>query len=145
VYFYLVTKSPLFAVSVIDGDNVIAKMDLHDVHRCHKNQEWQLATDFTVLCSLAEILSPHPWADKVVIKNNTPKSNSKCSPSLFCFSISFLRELVNLFISAIAIRLVCAGKFVGDSKCEKLPIEICGAGCTFEVRDHLHKNFHCYI
>jgi hypothetical protein len=26
-----------------------------------------------------------------------------------------------------------SGKFVGDSKCEKLPIEICGAGCTFEV------------
>merc|ERR1711936_221209 len=24
------------------------------------------------------------------------------------------------------------GKFVGDTKCEKLPIEICGAGCTFE-------------
>jgi hypothetical protein len=40
-----------------------------------------------------------------------------------------------IFIFAMAIRLVCAGKFVGDSKCEKLPIEICGAGCTFEVRD----------
>ena len=25
-----------------------------------------------------------------------------------------------------------SGKFVGDTKCEKLPIEICGAGCTFE-------------
>merc|ERR1711874_190315 len=24
------------------------------------------------------------------------------------------------------------GKFVGDTSCEKLPIEICGAGCTFE-------------
>jgi len=24
------------------------------------------------------------------------------------------------------------GKFVGDTKCEKLPIEICGAGCTSE-------------
>ena len=24
------------------------------------------------------------------------------------------------------------GKFVGDTKCEKLPIEICGAGCTIE-------------
>ena len=24
------------------------------------------------------------------------------------------------------------GKFVGDSKCEKLPVEICGAGCVFE-------------
>ena len=24
------------------------------------------------------------------------------------------------------------GKFVGDTKCEKLPVEICGAGCTFE-------------
>jgi hypothetical protein len=24
------------------------------------------------------------------------------------------------------------GKFVGDTKCEKLPIEICGAGCVFE-------------
>jgi len=24
------------------------------------------------------------------------------------------------------------GKFVGDTACEKLPIEICGAGCTFE-------------
>merc|ERR1712180_91084 len=24
------------------------------------------------------------------------------------------------------------GKFVGDSSCEKLPVEICGAGCTFE-------------
>jgi len=24
------------------------------------------------------------------------------------------------------------GKFVGDTGCEKLPIEICGAGCTFE-------------
>jgi hypothetical protein len=47
---------------------------------------------------------------------------------------------MNLFISANAIRLVCAGKFVGDSKCEKLPIEICGAGCTFEVRDHLQKS-----
>ncbi len=24
------------------------------------------------------------------------------------------------------------GKFVGDTSCEKLPVEICGAGCTFE-------------
>ena len=24
------------------------------------------------------------------------------------------------------------GKFVGDTACEKLPIEICGAGCTYE-------------
>merc|ERR1711962_977857 len=24
------------------------------------------------------------------------------------------------------------GKFVGDSSCEKLPVEICGAGCPFE-------------
>jgi len=24
------------------------------------------------------------------------------------------------------------GKFVGDTKCEKLPVEICGAGCVFE-------------
>ena len=24
------------------------------------------------------------------------------------------------------------GKFVGDTKCEKLPVEICGAGCTYE-------------
>ena len=24
------------------------------------------------------------------------------------------------------------GKFVGDTACEKLPVEICGAGCTFE-------------
>ena len=24
------------------------------------------------------------------------------------------------------------GKFVGDTGCEKIPIEICGAGCTFE-------------
>ena len=24
------------------------------------------------------------------------------------------------------------GKFVGDTGCEKLPKEICGAGCTFE-------------
>ena len=24
------------------------------------------------------------------------------------------------------------GKFVGDTGCEKLPVEICGAGCTFE-------------
>merc|ERR1712051_177376 len=24
------------------------------------------------------------------------------------------------------------GKFVGDTSCEKLPIEICGAGCTYE-------------
>merc|ERR1719357_491586 len=24
------------------------------------------------------------------------------------------------------------GKFLGDTGCEKLPIEICGAGCTFE-------------
>ena len=24
------------------------------------------------------------------------------------------------------------GKFVGDSNCEKLPVEICGAGCAFE-------------
>merc|ERR1712037_920595 len=27
------------------------------------------------------------------------------------------------------------GKFVGDTGCEKLPIEICGAGCTFEEGD----------
>merc|ERR1712186_24698 len=27
------------------------------------------------------------------------------------------------------------GKFVGDTKCEKLPIEICGAGCTYEEGD----------
>jgi hypothetical protein len=52
---------------------------------------------------------------------------------------------MNLFISAIAIRLVCAGKFVGDSKCEKLPIEICGAGCTFEVRDHLLKSYSFHL
>ena len=25
-----------------------------------------------------------------------------------------------------------AGKFVGDTKCEKLPVEICGAGCVTE-------------
>merc|ERR1712106_772031 len=24
------------------------------------------------------------------------------------------------------------GKFVGDTSCEKLPVEICGAGCTYE-------------
>ena len=24
------------------------------------------------------------------------------------------------------------GKFVGDTKCEKLPTELCGAGCTYE-------------
>ena len=24
------------------------------------------------------------------------------------------------------------GKFVGDTNCERLPIEICGAGCTIE-------------
>lgn len=24
------------------------------------------------------------------------------------------------------------GKFVGDTSCEKLPVEICGAGCTTE-------------
>ena len=24
------------------------------------------------------------------------------------------------------------GKFVGDTKCEKLPVEICGAGCVTE-------------
>merc|ERR1719312_1998281 len=24
------------------------------------------------------------------------------------------------------------GKFVGDTACEKLPVEICGAGCTYE-------------
>merc|ERR1712200_98243 len=24
------------------------------------------------------------------------------------------------------------GKFVGDTACEKLPVEICGAGCSFE-------------
>ena len=24
------------------------------------------------------------------------------------------------------------GKFVGDTQCEKMPIEICGAGCTVE-------------
>jgi hypothetical protein len=35
---------------------------------------------------------------------------------------------------ANALSAFCTGKFVGDSKCEKLPIEICGAGCTFEVR-----------
>ena len=27
------------------------------------------------------------------------------------------------------------GKFVGDTGCEKLPVEICGAGCTFEEGD----------
>jgi len=27
------------------------------------------------------------------------------------------------------------GKFVGDTGCEKLPIEICGAGCTYEEGD----------
>ena len=27
------------------------------------------------------------------------------------------------------------GKFVGDTSCEKLPVEICGAGCTFEEGD----------
>jgi hypothetical protein len=26
----------------------------------------------------------------------------------------------------------CIGKFVGDSKCEKLPLEVCGAGCLFK-------------
>ena len=25
-----------------------------------------------------------------------------------------------------------AGKFVGETECEKLPVEICGAGCTTE-------------
>ena len=24
------------------------------------------------------------------------------------------------------------GKFVGDSRCEKLPVEVCGAGCAYE-------------
>ena len=24
------------------------------------------------------------------------------------------------------------GKFVGDTRCEKLPVEVCGAGCSFE-------------
>ena len=24
------------------------------------------------------------------------------------------------------------GKFVGDTACEKLPVEICGAGCAYE-------------
>ena len=24
------------------------------------------------------------------------------------------------------------GQFLSDSQCEKLPVEICGAGCTFE-------------
>ena len=24
------------------------------------------------------------------------------------------------------------GQFLADSQCEKLPVEICGAGCTFE-------------
>jgi len=27
------------------------------------------------------------------------------------------------------------GKFVGDTACEKLPVEICGAGCTYEEGD----------
>ena len=27
------------------------------------------------------------------------------------------------------------GKFVGDTACEKLPVEICGAGCTLEEGD----------
>merc|ERR1712113_503459 len=27
------------------------------------------------------------------------------------------------------------GKFVGDTGCEKLPVEICGAGCTYEEGD----------
>merc|ERR1712223_1831757 len=26
----------------------------------------------------------------------------------------------------------CSTKFVGDTACEKLPVEICGAGCTLE-------------
>ena len=25
-----------------------------------------------------------------------------------------------------------AGKYVGETECEKLPVEICGAGCTTE-------------
>jgi len=24
------------------------------------------------------------------------------------------------------------GKFVGDTNCEKLPVQVCGAGCTFQ-------------
>ena len=24
------------------------------------------------------------------------------------------------------------GKFVGDTSCEKLPVQVCGAGCTFQ-------------
>ena len=27
------------------------------------------------------------------------------------------------------------GKFIGDTACEKLPVEICGAGCTYEEGD----------
>ena len=27
---------------------------------------------------------------------------------------------------------VIIGKFVGDSQCEKLPVEICGKGCVYE-------------
>ena len=27
---------------------------------------------------------------------------------------------------------IFSGKFVGDTSCEKLPVEICGAGCTTE-------------
>ena len=25
-----------------------------------------------------------------------------------------------------------SGKFVGDSQCVKLPVEVCGAGCTYQ-------------
>ena len=28
-----------------------------------------------------------------------------------------------------------AGKFVADTHCEKMPVEICGAGCVFEEGD----------
>ena len=28
--------------------------------------------------------------------------------------------------------IVLTGKYVGETECEKLPVEICGAGCTTE-------------
>ena len=38
----------------------------------------------------------------------------------------------SIYVNMYKIKPFIAGKFVGETECEKLPVEICGAGCTTE-------------
>ena len=127
----------------------ITQFDPTQEEECNENfqKNCQITFRFVTRCKYP-LASPDPWCRQEAVTNTIQKCyrpqrkvcngqgpeqcqtvfESDCTTKVSQFSLQ-LTTITNLVFQYVE---KSAGKFVGDTACQKVPVEICGRGCQYE-------------